>query len=206
MAELISRVPIVALLFVLIFALNLAPALAPPTWMTLSFVGLTVPAIAPAILALVGAAAATLGRTTLAKLSRQIVRTRFLDEPARINIDAIKDELEKRPSLTFGMFLAYAFSPLPSNYLFIAYGLTSLRLALVALPFFIGRFVSYAFWVTMASAIGDRLELDSAESALCVGIYFVASQLLLIPVIYTFTRIDWRAAFKERTLRWAKRS
>jgi hypothetical protein len=29
-----------------------------------------------------------------------------------------------------------------------------------------------------------------------VGIYFVASQLLLIPAIYVFTRIDWHAGVR----------
>src|SRR6516164_3750626 len=93
-------------------------------------------------------------------------------------------------------------TPLPSNYLFIAYGLTTLRLTLVAFPFFVGRLASYSFWVTTASAVGDRLDLDSIESVSYVGIYFIASQLLLIPIIYIFTRIDWRAAFEEGRLRW----
>src|SRR6516165_2332141 len=56
--------------------------------------------------------------------------------------------------------------------------------------------------VTTASAVGDRLDLDSIESVSYVGIYFIASQLLLIPIIYIFTRIDWRAAFEEGRLRW----
>jgi hypothetical protein len=205
MAELVSQAPFIALLFALIFVLNLVPAFAPPTWMTLSFVGLTIPTVPRGLLALVGATAATLGRTTLAKLSRQIVRARLLDETTRTNVDAIKMGLERHRSLTFGIFLVYAFSPLPSNYLFIAYGLTSLRLAFVALPFFIGRFISYGLWVNTASAIGDWLDLDSVESAFYVGIYFVISQLLLVPAMYVFTRIDWRAAFKERTFRWVKR-
>jgi hypothetical protein len=160
------------------------------------------PTVPVGALALIGASAATLGRLTLARLSRVIVRRRFIDEPTRENIRAIKDGLEKRRALTFGMFLAYAFSPLPSNYLFIAYGLTTLRLASVILPFFLGRLASYSFWVTTASSLGDRLDMDSIESASYVGIYFIVSQLLLIPAIYVFTRIDWRAAFEERKLRW----
>ena len=108
-------------------------------------------------LALIGATAATLGRVTLAKLSRAMVPRRFLDEPTRKNIGAIKDGLEKRRVFTFATFLAYTLiSPLPSNYLFIAYGLTTLRLAFVAFPFFVGRLASYSFWVTTASAVGDR--------------------------------------------------
>jgi len=163
---------------------------------------MSMPHVPVGALALIGATAATLGRVTLAKLSRAIVRGRLLDEPTRKNIGAIKDVLEKRRVFAFGTFLAYAFSPLPSNYLFIAYGLTTLRLTLVAFPFFVGRLASYSFWVTTASAVGDRLDLDSIESVSYVGIYFIASQLLLIPIIYIFTRIDWRAAFEEGRLRW----
>jgi len=201
-AEYIGQVPHAGLLFILVFILNVVPAFAPPTWITLSFLGMSMPHVPIGALALIGATAATLGRVTLAKLSRAIVRGRFLDEPTRKNIGAIKDVLEKRRVFAFGTFLAYAFSPLPSNYLFIAYGLTTLRLTLVAFPFFVGRLASYSFWVTTASAVGDRLDLDSIESVSYVGIYFIASQLLLIPIIYIFTRIDWRAAFEEGRLRW----
>jgi hypothetical protein len=72
---------------------------------------------------------------------------------------------------------------------------------LVALPFFIGRLISYSFWVTTASAIGHRMDMDSLESASYVGVYFILSQLLLVPTIYLFTRIDWRAALQEKRLR-----
>jgi hypothetical protein len=103
--------------------------------------------------------------------------------------------------LTFGTFLAYSFSLLPSNYLFIAYGLiTSL-----ALPFFVGRLVSYAFWIRTASAVGDRLNLDWFESAPYFVAYFIVSQLLLVPVIYGFTRVDWHALLARQRLRWLRR-
>jgi membrane protein DedA with SNARE-associated domain len=191
-------------LFALIFALNLIPAFAPPTWVTLSFIGLTVPAVDVVPLALIGASAATLGRVTLCKLARWIVRQRILSVSARRNVDAIKDALEKRAVLAFSVFLAFAFSPLPSNYLFIAYGLTSLRLSLVALPFFVGRFISYGFWISTSSAVGDRLHLDSLESGSYLGLYFIMSQLLLVPTMYCFTKIDWRALIEERRIRWLR--
>jgi len=50
----------------------------------------------------------------------------LLSEPARLNIDAIKQGIEGRRALTSTAFMAFALSPLPYNYLFIAYGLTSL--------------------------------------------------------------------------------
>jgi hypothetical protein len=204
MLQFTEQLPLAAVLFILVFILNVIPAFAPPTWMTLSFVGFSTPDMPVSVLALTGATAATLGRVVLAKLSRAILRGRFLSEPTRENIAAIKVSLEKRRVLTFGMFLAYAFSPLPSNYLFIAYGLTTLRLAFIVVPFFIGRVASYSFWVTTASIVGQRMEMDSTESASYVGLYFILSQLLLVPAIYIFTRIDWRAALEERRLRWFK--
>ena len=181
---------ITVVLFIVIFVLNLLPAFAPPTWTAMSFIGLTIPSIDFVSLAVVAATAATFGRVTLAKLSRAIVRQRLLSEETRYNVDAIRHGIEGRPVMTFGTFLAYSFSPLPSNYLFIAYGLTSLPLAFLALPFFVGRLVSYAFWIKTASAIGDRLELDWFESAPYFIAYFIISQLLLIPIIYGFTRVD----------------
>ena len=137
-AELIDMTKIHVVLFVVIFLLNLLPAFAPPTWTAMSFIGLTIPGIDFISLAVVAAAAATFG-ITLAKLSRAIVRQRLLSQQTRCNVDAIRHGIERRPITTFGTFLAYAFSPLPSNYLIIAYGLTSLPITFLALPFFVGR-------------------------------------------------------------------
>jgi hypothetical protein len=72
----------------------------------------------------------------------------------------------------------------------------------LAMPFFVGRLVSYSFWVMTVSVVTDRLDLDWFESAPYFGLYFILSQLLLGPVIYGFTRIDWHAAFWERKCKW----
>src|SRR5947207_2060465 len=136
-----------ATLFVVVFFLNVIPAFAPPTWMALSWIGFSHPDSNAFIVALVGACAATAGRLLLAKLSRVVIRQRFLRDQTRDNNDTIKTALEQYPTLTFSAFLIYAFGPFPSNYLFIAYGLTALKLRFVAVPFFLGRFVSYSFWV-----------------------------------------------------------
>jgi membrane protein YqaA with SNARE-associated domain len=192
-------------LFIAVFVLNLLPAFAPPTWTTMSFIGLAIPNIDVLLLALVAATAATSGRVLLAKLSRALVRQRLLTEQTRRNVDAIKIGIESQRAMTVGTFLGYALSPLPSNYLFIAYGLTSLPIALLALPFFIGRLVSYAFWTRTASTVGDWLDWDWFESAPYFVAYFLVSQLLLIPVIHGFTRLDWRALFAEKRLKWLEK-
>jgi membrane protein YqaA with SNARE-associated domain len=191
-----------ALMFGLILGLNVIPAFAPPTWMVLAFVGFEFPETNPLLFALVAAVAATLGRLTLAKLSHWLLREKLLSETHRTNIDVIKARLEQRTALTFGLFLFYAFSPLPSNFLFIAYGLTGLPLLRVTLPFFIGRTVSYTFFIMGGAAAGRRLNVDSLESALYASGWFIASQLFLIGALYGFTRVDWKALFDQHKFVW----
>lgn len=195
------------LLFAVIFLLNVMPAFAPPTWTVMSFIGLAIPSADLIWLPVIAAVAATCGRTLLAKLSRVLVRQRILSERTRGNVDTIRLGIEKRPALALSTFLAYAFSPLPSNYLFIAYGLTSLSIAFLALPFFVGRLLSYVFWIRTASAVGDWLDLDFDlfQSSNYFVAYFVLSQLLLVPMLYFFTRFDWRAMVVERQFRWLRR-
>jgi membrane protein YqaA with SNARE-associated domain len=192
-------------LFVVIFALNLLPAFAPPTWTAMSFVGLAIPDINFLWIALVAAAAATCGRIALAKASYVLLRQRWLSEETRRNVDTIKAGIESRPVMAFSTVLGYALSPLPSNYLFIAYGLTSLPIAFVAMPFFAGRLLSYAFWLKTASTVGDRLDLDWFDSAYYFVGYFLLSQLLLVPIIYVFTQIDWHRLLTEKRLSWLRK-
>lgn len=196
----------ILLLFLLVFLLNVIPAFAPPTWMVFSFLGFRFPNHMSIALAFVGALAATLGRFTLAKGSNLIVRRRFLGEEARQNVDVIREQLSHRKKLTFSILLFYAFTPLPSNYLFIAYGLTAMALKLITIPFFIGRWVSYSFWTFTASSIARRITLENTEALSYLSVYFVVTQALLLILVYVFTRIDWRCVVSEKKLRWIRRS
>jgi membrane protein DedA with SNARE-associated domain len=201
----IGQLSAIALLFGMIFGLNLIPAFAPPTWMALAFVGFQFPETNPLLLALVGAAAATLGRLALAKLSHWILREKLLNEAHRKNIDVIKSRLEKRTTLTFSLFLFYAFSPLPSNFLFIAYGLTGLPVILAILPFFIGRLISYTIFIIGGAAAGRRWPVDSLDSALYASGWFITTQFLIIGALYAFTRVDWKVLFDQHKLTWLPR-
>ncbi len=191
-------------LIALIFALNVIPVFAPPTWMALAFVGFQFPQTNPWVLALVGAGAATLGRLTLALLSHKIIGMRLLGKAQWSNINVIKQRLKNRTTLTFGIFLSYAFSPLPSNFLFIAYGLTALPVARVILPFFVGRCVSYAFFIVGGQAAGRRFQIDSLESTIYASSYFIVTQLVVIAALYIFTRIDWAKLIDDHRLVWRR--
>ena len=193
-----------SVLFLIVYVLNVMPAFAPPTWMVLSLVGVNSEAVSVPVLALVGASAATLGRLTLAKLSRSIIRSRFLSEGTRRNVDAIKEQLEHRRAATVGSFFLYALGPFPSNCLFIAYGLTALDLYLIAIPFFVGRLASYNFLVFTAAAAHKHLQLDESEAQSYFGVYFFVTQVLLLFSVYAFAKVDWRILFTEKKLRWQR--
>ncbi|MDH5669735.1 MAG: hypothetical protein OEY86_17180 [Nitrospira sp.] len=191
-------------LFAAIFVINSLPAFAPPTWMVLSAVGLSNPDANPWITALVAAAAATAGRVALAKMAFLIVRQHWLSARTKENIDLVKDRLSAHRTMTFGGVLAYTCSPLPSNSLFMAYGLTSLPLAPVAAAAFIGRLVTYSIWVVMAMEVAHQVMDEEGTIFAYFGGYFVVTQILMLLSVYVFAKLDWRAWFANKTLKLMK--
>jgi hypothetical protein len=108
--------------------------------------------------------------------------------------------------VTFGLFLFYAFTPLPSNFVFVAYGLTTMHLARLAIPFFLGRFVSYAFWTLSAAAVSRRFDFDEGKTLSYFSVYFVLTQSALLGTVYLFTRLDWKMLLREHKWKLVKRS
>ena len=194
------------LLFGLVLGLNVIPAFAPPTWMALAFVGFQFPQTSPLLLALVGAAAATSGRLVLARLAHWLVRGKLLSGTHRQNVDVIRERLEKRKVLTFGAVLLFAFGPLPSNFLFIAYGLTGLPLFSIALPFFMGRTASYAFFIATGGVVGRRFHIGTGQSFYYAVAYFLISQALVLAAVFVFTSVDWKKLLDNRKLVWLSHS
>jgi hypothetical protein len=190
--------------FFAVLAINLVPAFAPPTWMVLSFIIINFQVPHILLLVLAGALGAALGRLVLAKLSYLIIRQHLLSEKTKINIDSLRNHLEGNKKLTYGIFLFYALSPLPSNQLFIAYGLTSLKVRYVAWPFFLGRLCSYTLWALMASEVAKRLASESLKSISYFSYYFVVSQALIFLVIYLFMKLDWKKLLEEKKLQWLR--
>ena len=189
-----------AVLFVVILLLNLIPAFAPPTWMAMSWVGFNLPGGNPLIFAVVAAGAATTGRVILATFARSLVRSRWIMESDRENIDIATRWLRKHKTLTAGAFFFYALSPLPSNYLFIAYGLSGLPLRVIAAAFFIGRAMTYAIWAHLGRFASTRLDVESQLEGTYLGGYFVVTQLVLLAFVFVLMKLDWSTLVNERRL------
>ncbi|HTH59738.1 MAG TPA: hypothetical protein VL689_06230 [Paraburkholderia sp.] len=193
-----------AILFVVVLLINLMPAFAPPTWIAMSWVGFHVQEGSTLVFALVAASAATLGRLALAAFSRALVRGRWIRDADRQNIDVVSAWLEKHPTKTAGAFLVYALSPFPSNYLFIAYGLSGLPLRFIGMAFFAGRTVSYLVWARLGRFASAAVDPESLFDGKYLGIGFALSQLALLASIYALMKIDWKMLLEQRKLRWRR--
>jgi len=193
-----------ALLFLAVLVINVLPAFAPPTWMVLAFYGFNFP---PAQLwqawqiGLVAALAATAGRWLLASFAQRVTHSRWVNAAMRDNLDAVAEALERRRAASALAFLMFALSPLPSNLLFLAYGMTRAPLAWLALPFFCGRFVSYSLALAGGAYAASQLPHELSG---WTGAYFLLTQLLLLALVYAFAKLDWRRVLRSQWLRWLR--
>ena len=135
-----------------------------------------------------------------------LVRQRWLSPRTKENVDQVKDRLEQHRAMTFGAVLAYTCSPLPSNSLFIAYGLTSLPLAPVAAASFIGRFLTYSVWVVVAMEVAQKVVVDTGSVFAYLGGYFVVTQVLMLALVVLFAKLDWKAWFASKRLQLMTRA
>lgn len=194
-------------ILVIIFIINVIPAFMPPTWILLSFIGFNFDLgnYTLAVLAVLAAVASSSGRAVLAIFSDKILRNKFISEATRKNMDVLKENIIKRQNLTRGFFLFYAFSPFPSGQLFLAYGLTDLKLKLAIIPFFLGRMSSYLFWVFTASETSKYLDVTSLKSGAFFSTYFILGQLAAFYLVYLVAKIDWKVLFEEKKVRFVKK-
>lgn len=194
-------------IIIIIFLLNIIPAFVPPTWMLLSFVGFNfhMSVYDLVILSVFAAVAATFGRVVLASISDKIIRNKILNETTKNNIDILKNQIEKKKAFTFGFFLSYAFSPFPSGQLFLAYGLTDLDLKIAAIPFFIGRLISYIFWAITASKVSQTIDITSFKSGAIFSSFFIIVQVFAFYMVYLFMKIDWKILFEEHKIKFVKK-
>jgi len=190
--------------FAAVYALKIIPAFAPRKWVFLSLVGFKYPELNLLSLALIASFASTLGRMTLAKLSQHIIRNKFLSAQAKDNIDVIKSALEQRKNQTVGALLIYSLTPLPSNYLYIAYGLTALPIKLIAFPFFFGRFVSYSGSIFLGQQTYKHVDIDANLLGDYLSVYYFLTQIAVLLLVYLFTKVDWRVMIDEKKLKWHK--
>lgn len=181
------------LFFFTVLALNALPAFAPPTWSVIVLFKLNYN-LTTFFLIIVGAIAATIGRTILALGTRKLAR--FIPIDTRENLYMGGAYLESKMHLKWLWFLLFAVSPLPSAQLFEAAGLLSLNLKRLAFAFFCGRLITYSIYGYGAAALKESSWGEVITSSL-KSPWGIALQVLMLFGIYLLTRINWKAKVQD---------
>ncbi|SVD24446.1 uncharacterized protein METZ01_LOCUS377300 [marine metagenome] len=185
-------------IFLLLIGINAAPILMPPTWIVLSSFFALDSSLDPLLLALVGATGATIGRFFLKRISGFF--RRFVGKEQESNLDTIGNFLNKKKfGYTLTSFL-FAATPLPSNMLFVAYGMMRAKSIGLYIGFWCGRLVSYYIMITISHAVLTPF-LQLFEDRL-IGI--IAADIVGIGSVVFFTCINWQALLFERKLRFVR--
>ena len=182
-------------LIAVVFALNCAPAFAPPTWSVLVLYSLNTN-LNPAIIVIAGAMSAGLGRYLLARMTA-LLRGRIKGK-SLTNLQSAQKLLEEKSSRKIFVFLLFVISPLPSAQLFEAAGLIGGRLFALTVAFFSGRLITYSFYVTGASELKAHGigELITKE---LTSVWAIILQIIMISAVVILTRVNWgRFLRKER--------
>ena len=175
----------------MIFIANAVPAFAPPTWSLLVFCELNYD-LQPAVLVVIGVAAATAGRALLAYYMRHF--TRWMPRRYVENMESAGYYLTQtrgRLLATLGLFFL---SPLSSAQLFAAAGIMkSVRMRPLLLAFAVGRSVTYTSYVTGAhfvkqSSFGDVV-LESLHSP-----WAIAAQVVMVVAVIALGMRRWNHA------------
>ena len=185
-------------IFLLLIGINAAPILMPPTWIVLSSFFALDSSLDPLLLALVGATGATIGRLILKNLSSFF--RRFVGKEQKSNLDAIGNFLNRKK---FGYVLTsflFAATPLPSNMLFVAYGMMKAKSIGLYFGFWLGRVLSYYIMITISSVVlAPFLELFEDK---IIGI--IVADIVGIGVVVIFTCINWQTLLLERKLQFVR--
>lgn len=185
-------------IFLLLVGVNASPVLMPPSWVILASFHLLDPTLDVILLAAVGATGATAGRFLLKRVSIRF--RRFVGPEQRENLDTVGRYLNgKRYGYVLASFL-FGATPLPSNMLFIAYGLMHAKSAGIYAGFWAGRMISYVIMIHLGDIV-LRPFVGIFEDRL-VGILVVDGIGLCVVAVFAF--IDWTLLITKKRLRFTR--
>lgn len=185
-------------IFLVLIGVNAAPILMPPSWIVLTSFYLLDPTLNVVILAMVGATGATLGRFVLKKTSGLF--RKFIGKEQKSNLDTIGNYLNgKKYGYVIASFL-FGATPLPSNMLFITYGLMRAKSIGIYVGFWFGRTISYVVMIYFGNAVLTPF-LELFEDRL-TGILLIDGAGIGLIVI--FASINWTMLITKRKIKFVK--
>jgi len=184
--------------FFIIFVLSVIPILTPPTWIVVVSAYSLNDQLNPLLLSIIGATAAIAGRLLLLQLSTFGRKT--INDQRKSSLEKLRKYLEKTRYGYFIGTLLFALLPLPSNMLFISYGLINAKSISIIVGFWLGRFLVYIMMIYVSyyffNSFKEMLNSDIQTLILMniVGILMTLFMLL----------IDWNILLSEHKLSFIK--
>jgi membrane protein YqaA with SNARE-associated domain len=184
--------------FLMIFILSIIPILTPPTWIVVVSAYSLNDQLNPFLLSIIGATAAIAGRLILLQVSK--IGRKVINEHRKSSLEKLRKYLEKtRYGYLVGTLL-FALTPLPSNMLFVSYGLMNAKSLGIIAGFWIGRFIAYLLMINLSKYFVDYFKeiLNSdIQSIFIIDIIGIIMTLFML-------LIDWNILFSERKLVFIK--
>ena len=184
--------------FFFIFVLSIIPILTPPTWIVVVSAYSLNDQLNPFLLSAIGATAAVTGRMILLQLST--IGRKAINDHRKNSLDRFRKYLEKKRYGYLIGTLLFALLPLPSNMLFISYGLMNAKSLGIVAGFWIGRFVAYMIMINLSKYFVDyfkKILNSDIQSVFIIDIIGIIMTVFMLLV-------DWNILFSERKLVFIK--
>ena len=185
-------------IFLILIGVNASPILMPPSWIVLTSFYLLDPTLNIVLLAVVGATGATIGRFFLKRISGLF--RKFVGEEQKTNLDIIGSYLNKKKHGYLIASFLFGATPLPSNILFITYGLMRAKSTGMYIGFWFGRTISYILMMYFGNTVLTPF-LEMFEDRL-TGILLIDG--IGIGLIILFACINWTVLLTQRKIKFVK--
>ena len=185
-------------IFLLLIAMNASPILMPPTWIVLSSFYTLDHRFDILWLSIVGATGALIGRMILMLISRFF--RRFMGTERKSSLDVLADFLKKKKYGYFSASFLFAMTPLPSNMLFMAYGIMRVKNISLFAGFWLGRVIAYYVMISI-STVTLKPFLDLFNDSL-TGI--LVTDIGSMTTIVIFACINWNKLITEKKVEFVK--
>jgi len=180
--------------FFIIFVISVIPILTPPTWIVIVSAYSLNDQLNPILLSMIGASAAIAGRLILLQLST--VGRKAINDHRKNSLDRFRKYLEKKRYGYLIGTLLFALLPLPSNMLFISYGLMKAKSIGIVVGFWLGRFLAYVIMINLSqyffNSFKDILNADTL-SLIFIDIAGIIMTLFML-------LIDWNTLLSDHKL------
>ena len=185
-------------IFLILIGVNASPILMPPSWIVLTSFYLLDPTLNIVLLAVVGATGATIGRFFLKRISGLF--RKFVGEEQKSNLDMIGSYLNKKKHGYLIASFLFGATPLPSNILFITYGLMRAKSIGIYVGFWFGRTISYIIMIYFGNTVLTPF-LEMFEDRL-TGILLIDG--VGIVLIILFACVNWTVLLTQRKIKFVK--